>query len=400
MQVALDATDRKLLIGALLLMVAIIAITALVTPPSPAAAPPASSYSPATNGAKAAYLLLGQMGYNIERRTQPLSELPESGEGMVLVLADRLSGISTGEEDSQRLELFLRTGGWLVYTGGGIDDLLSKGSTGLMEFYNATTKTYPVVAVSPLTRGIPAITMDAPYRWKSAEMQYAPLYANGSDAVVVTFPIEKGRVIWWASSTPLTNAGIVLPGNLEFLLNCVGPPANSHVMWDEYYHGDKRTLSSYLAGTPIVWMLLQGALIYFVLILAYGRRSGPIRPAVMESRQSPLEFVETLGALYESAGSAAGAVETEWQRFRFLVGTRLGLPPTASVQKIYDSARERLGWREPGLYETLQLAERSAHNPALNNDEALRIVSSLEQYVGLLELTRMKNEESRTWQSK
>jgi hypothetical protein len=400
MQVAIDRTDRKLLIGALLFMAAIIAVTAVVAPPSPAPAPTASSYSPDADGAKAAYLLLEGMGYRVERWAQPLSELPESGEGTVLVLAERSSGIEVGDVDGEHLANFLRSGGWLVYTGGGISDLLPKTSSQLMEPFNAIAKTYPAVAVSPLTRGVPVITMDAPLRWKSFDLQYAPLYAKGEDAVIVTFPFDKGRVVWWASATPLTNAGIVNEGNLELLLNCLGPSASSRVLWDEYYHGERRTLSSYLAGTPIVWMLLQAALIYVVLILAFGRRSGPIRPAVMESRQSPLEFVETLGSLYESAGAAYGAVETVWQRFRFLVGTRLGLPATASVKQIFESARERLGWREPGLYETLQRAERSAHDPNLKNDEALQIVSSLEQYVGLLELNQMKNEESRTWQSK
>jgi hypothetical protein len=400
MQVALDRSDRKLLIGALLLMIVMVVATALLAPPAPSPSPSASSYSTDSNGAKAAYLLLGELGYHEERWSQPLSELPISGEGMVLVLADRSRGIGIGDVDSERLEQFIRGGGWLVYTGSGINEVLNKGSSELMELFDATTRTYPAVSVSPLTRGATVITMGAPVRWNSPELQYAPLYAQGGNAVVVTYPLDKGRVIWWASSMPLTNAGIELPGNLRLLLNSLGNPESSHVLWDEYYHGERRTLSSYLAGTPIVWMLLQAGLIYFVLILAYGRRSGPVRPAVVESRQSPLEFVETLGALYQSAGSASGAVETVWQRFRFLVGTRLGLPASASVKQIFESARERLGWREPGLYETLQRAERSAHDLHLKNDEALQIVSSLEQYVGLLELNRMQNEEKRTWQSK
>ncbi len=400
MQVALDRSDRKLLIGALLLMIIMVVATALLAPPTPSPSPSASSYSTDSDGAKAAYLLLGELGYHEERWSQPLSELPIAGEGMVLVLADRSRGIDIGDVDSERLEQFIRGGGWLVYTGTGISEVLNKGSSELMELFDATTRTYPAVSVSPLTRGAAVITMGAPVRWNSHELQYAPLYAQGTNAVVVTYPLDKGRVIWWASSMPLTNAGIGLPGNLRLLLNCLRNPESSHVLWDEYYHGERRTLSSYLAGTPIVWMLLQAGLIYFVLILAYGRRSGPVRPAVVESRQSPLEFVETLGALYQSAGSASGAVETVWQRFRFLVGTRLGLPASASVKQIFESARERLGWREPGLYETLQRAERSAHDLHLKNDEALQIVSSLEQYVGLLELNRMQNEEKRTWQSK
>jgi len=205
-------------------------------------------------------------------------------------------------------------------------------------------------------------------------------------------------VIWWASSMPLTNDGIRKTGNLELLLNSLGAPGEEQVLWDEYYHGERRTLTSYLAGTPAPWMLLQAGVIYLFLLLAFGRRTGPIRMPTVESRLSPLEFVETLGALYKTAGAASGAVETVWQRFRYLVCTRLGLPPTVAIRQIFDSARERLSWHEPGLFETLQHAERGARDPSISNHEALMIVESLEHYAGLLHLNRGQPEEKRTWQ--
>jgi len=212
--------------------------------------------------------------------------------------------------------------------------------------------------------------------------------------------VGQGRVIWWASSMPLTNAGITKPGNLSLLLNSLGAPANGLVLWDEYYHGERRGLTGYLAGTPAPWMLLQAGIIYLFLLLAFGRRAGPLRMPTVESRLSPLEFVETLGALYKTAGAASGAVETVWQRFRYLVCTRLGLPPSAAIRQIFESARERLGWHEPGLFETLQRAERGARDPSISNQEALAIVDSLEHYAGLLHLNRGRPEEIKSWQTR
>jgi len=177
-------------------------------------------------------------------------------------------------------------------------------------------------------------------------------------------------------------------------------PAGARILWDEYYHGERRSLTSYLAGTPVAWALLQFGLAYVVLLLAYGRRRGPIRMPVVESRLSPLEFVETLGALYQSASAASGAVATVWQRFRYLAVTRLGLPASATIQQINNSARERLGWREPGLFEALQRADHGANDPALTSRGALQIVESLEHYAGLLELNRTGIEENRTWRNR
>jgi hypothetical protein len=236
--------------------------------------------------------------------------------------------------------------------------------------------------------------------WVGSIENEIPLYARGAEAVVVTYPVGNGRVIWWASSMPLTNGGITKTGNLDLLLNSLGAPGNAPVLWDEYYHGERRGLTGYLAGTPAPWMLLQAAVVYLFLLLAFGRRTGPVRMPVVESRLSPLEFVETLGALYKSAGAASGAVETVWQRFRYLVCSRLGLPPMAPIRQIFESARERLGWHEPGLFETLQRAERGARDPGISNQEALQIVDSLEHYAGLLRLNRGRSEEKRTWQIK
>ncbi len=397
MQIALDRADRKLLIVALVLMVLLVGATAMLAPPAAAPAPSASSFSPGTTGAKATYLLLGELGYQVERWSQPLTELPEPSDGAVLVLADPFAG-TPGSEEHDSLMRFVRRGGRLLFAGEYAVPFLPKAYSSLVKPWEAVERVYPSVAVSPVTRGAPQITMASSVYWSGSVEGEIPLYARESDAVVVTYPVGQGRVIWWASSMPLTNAGITKPGNLSLLLNSLGAPADGPVLWDEYYHGERRTLTSYLAGTPAPWMLLQAGVMYLFLLLAFGRRTGPIRMPTVESRLSPLEFVETLGALYETAGAASGAVETVWQRFRYLVCTRLGLPPSAPIRQIFESARERLGWHEPGLFETLQRAERGARDPSISNQEALQIVDSLEHYSGLLHLNRGRTEEKRTWQ--
>jgi hypothetical protein len=80
--------------------------------------------------------------------------------------------------------------------------------------------------------------------------------------------------------------------------------------------------------------------------------------------------------------------------------TRLGLQRSASVRQMYDSARERLGWTEPGFFEAMQRAERAAQEVSLSSNEALQIVESIEHYASLLELNRSGNEGTLTWRSK
>lgn len=398
MPVSLDRSDRKILIGAAAIMLLLVAATAVLSPPEAAPAPDSSSYSPGPNGAKAAYELLGDLGYSIERWTQSLPELPADARKTVLVLSEPMGGAANYESES--LERFVRRGGRLLFTGSNVHRFLSGGGATLMPPTGAATQSYQAAAVSPITRGVPAITMAATVRWEDDGANAAPIYARDGNVVVAAYKLGDGEVIWWAGTTPLSNTGISAQGNLNLLLNSLGAADGTRVLWDEYYHGERKTLSSYLAGTPVVWALLQGGIICVMLVMAFGRRTGPTRMPVVESRLSPLEFVETLGALYQSAGAASGAVATVWERFRYLVCTRLGLPRTANVRQMYDAARERLGWTEPGFFEAMQTAERASMDVSLSSKDALRIVESIEHYAGLLELNRTGNEGTLTWRSK
>jgi hypothetical protein len=386
MPVSLDTADRKLVIAAIVLLVVMVGVAAVLAPQEQPEGPTGSSYFAAPNGSKAAFLLLQQLGYRVDISTVALADLPDPESGDVLVLAEPAEG-DIGKADREHLAQYMEGGGRVLVTGRiGTLALMEK----MPEAINplaASELEYPAIVPGRLTDGAPTIWMAAETRWRS-EHAAVPLYAAGGNIVAVTYRVGRGEVIWLAGATPLTNSGISQKNNLELLLNCLGPAATTHVMWDEYYHGARPSLSSYMWGTPIAWALAQAGLVYLLLLAGYGRRTGPLRSVIVESRLSPLEFVETLGALYHRAHAASSAVETCWNRFRFLVTRRLGLAPKATTRQISDAVRDRMGWKEPGLYDALTRAERAAYQPDLTDKEALQIVESLEQYVALLQLDR------------
>src|SRR5215471_3299741 len=117
MPTALAPDDRKLLMVAGLIL-AVLTVVALLSSPSNSISSPGfpSSYSAANDGAKAAYLLLGEMGYRAERWTSPPQDLPglipagsqrsgdasSASKGTALVLADPLVPASADERSSLR----------------------------------------------------------------------------------------------------------------------------------------------------------------------------------------------------------------------------------------------------------------------------------------------------------
>ena len=396
MPVSLDPADRRILIlfGGLLLVV--LAIGGFVFPSNSAKGPSfPTTRSSASEGAKAAYLLLTDLGYTVERWALPPTELPQPASDTLLILAEPL--LPASAEEISALNRFVNSGGRVLAIGQEAARMVPQGGQLKVEANEAEWKIYRAVAPSPLTRGADEILMAPGTRWEMKHFGHLAVYAEGSQAAVVTYRVGQGRIIWWAAPTPLTNAGIALSGNLQLFLNSVGPLRGVRVLWDEYYHGERGTLRSYLQKTPVPLGFAQLGVLALALLLTFARRSGPVRPPQVAARLSPLEFVETLGDLYHRGHAGAAAASISVQHFRALLTRRLGLPAGAPIAQLHQAARDRLGWTEPGFYEALQAAERATRQSDIGDEDALRVVQSLEHYAELLQIKRRANKETQEW---
>jgi hypothetical protein len=346
-----------------------------------------TSYSSAGEGALAAYLLLDELGYEVSRSTEPLSSLPtEPDEVRRTFLVVTGPSVAVPRTEGLALRAFLRAGGNVLFAGYGAAELLPEVRLQMTGELGNEWKAVRPQAVSPVTRGVAEIEMPVLQYWRGQNPNQVALFGDDSGSVVVSYPHGGGTVHWWAATTPLTNAGIRRRDNIRLLLNTLGPPGRYRIVWDEYLHGRGGSLWTYLGRTPAPWLALQLGLLLAAVLWTFSRRHGPVREPAAESRLSPLEFVETLGDLYHRAGAANLAVESALRRFRQLLAARLALPQSSSLEALSRGARERLVWREPGLYETLQRAEHLRRDPELDAREALRTVQALDHYLELLRL--------------
>lgn len=389
MQPSLAPGDRKLLIASGLLIAAISTVALLVSPPStsPSLGIP-STYSADSDGAKAAFLLLGEMGYRVERWVRPPQELPEASatsetdvenpSHTSLVLVDPI--IPASAEEKSSLLRFVQQGGQVLVTGAQGNMLAPLLALITSRHIGVEEKTYAAELPAPFTRGAPEITMKSNTRWSARSGYHMRYYGDQDGGTVVVFKIGTGRVVWWADSGPLTNNGLTQASNLMLFLNSVGEPAGRQILWDEYFHGERMGFWSYLGRTPIPWSMAQLGLVLAAALLTFGRRNSPIRPLEKESRLSPLEFVEALGDLYQRKGGAAEALGVAYQRFRYLLLRRIGLPPAALPQEIQREVRERLGWTIPGFSETLQRCEMGVKDRSMTGPRSLHLIQELHDY--------------------
>src|ERR1039458_5188180 len=376
MTIPFDPADRKILLMSACLLV-LLTVVALMVPNAGEERSRGfpSSYDTSKEGAKAAYALLEETGYRVERWTQSPAELPSTAGSTVLIVA--APTVAASSEETIQLRQFVQRGGRVLVTGMPGAALIGASGVEPVPPGSDEWSTFAAEHPAPITRQAPEITMESSVRWVDQVRGQQRYYGNSDGAAVVKFPIGDGEVVWWAGDSPLTNFGITKASNLALFLNSVGLPGPTLVLWDEYFHGVRKGLWQYLGRSPLPWALLQLLLFAILIICTFGRRSGPVRSLARESRLSPLEFVETLGALYERRGEAAGALEIAFSHFRFLLSRRLGMPSTATSADLIRTMQSRPGWTLASFAGTMEQIESALKLKRVAEPKALAWIGEL-----------------------
>jgi hypothetical protein len=388
MPLELSRGDRKVLLIAAAVLVLLIAASLILTSGAEDTSDVPSTYSAGSHGAKAAYMLLESAGYRTARWEQAPAELTNPA-GSTLILAEPEAFAAAGEQAAIRR--FIEAGGRVVATGTFGASFLPGPAAIPDPTEGMTWKRVPSRSPSFITRAAPDITIAPQAYWLAPDA--TPLYGDDKE-LVVTYGAGSGDVIWWAAATPLSNAGLQEPGNLEFLLACAGVSDNRRILWDEYFHGHRRSTAVSAAMGPLRWLCLQIAVLALAALFTYSRRSGPIVLPGSERRLSPLEFVRTLGALYERAGATSVAVDISFRRFRYWLTRRLGMAGNASIDELDRAVRERWSHVDPAFAATLRDCESACADSELTARTALRLNRSLHEYADRLELFGIPRKES------
>lgn len=383
MPLNLASSDRRLFLWVGAIAIPLIVVLAVFSTSEEDNDGPPSSYSTKSGGAKAAYMLLQELGYRVERWEDAPVNLPSPAEGSVLVLA----GPMAPPEPQERAELrnYLDRGGKILICGAFPELYVPQADTDIEFLAPPAPVKYPPRGVTSLTRGGP-IEMSPRAYWRKHSTEFMVHYVDGERPIVVSFKAGRGEVIWWASSFPLTNGGIGASGNLSLFLGSLGEAGKVRILWDEYFHGSRRTLGEYIGETPLKFGALQGLLVFLAVIMTYSRRNGPLRPAHETPRLSPLEFVQTLGNLYRRARAAGEALDVPYSRFRSLVTRRLGLPADAPADTLAAAIHGRLGYRDTELGPLLRRIEASLGRSDLSENQALEMAQKLNLHMRNLKL--------------
>src|SRR5258708_5578395 len=200
MPLNLNQKDRKLFLGAGFIFVLLVATALVFSSADRGQAEYPSSYSSASGGAKAAYQLLSDTGYKVQRWERPLSDLPlGSTKTLTVVLAE--PDEAPTREERERLKTFISQGGQVIATGMFAGRFLPENESAPDILTGMTWKKATSLSPSHITRAAPQIVLAPRAYWQASTPAY-PLYGDGDHTLVVKYPFPRCEVLSWPPPPP------------------------------------------------------------------------------------------------------------------------------------------------------------------------------------------------------
>ena len=382
MSSAVKSRDRWWLwsVGAVVLLLVVAVV--VLAPSSTENDPRPTTYNSGSAGAKAAFLLLQAMGRSTDRWDKPLQDLSTvDAQHTTLVLAEPEFQYTERKDLAAQVQAFLERGGRVLTTDAMGASLLPDG-----DVKHASKTNLELCETVPEGPGELArageVELNETWQWGSDDPRFAADQRCGSDAVVVHYAVSgkdggQGAAVWWASATPLTNAGLKKDGNLRLLLASVGDGRT--VLFDDSLLGAAPSMWDEAKGLPLTWLKWQVVLTVALLLFTYSRRNGPVRAPVSMPRSSPVEFADSMGDLYAKAGATNAATDAARRRLLRVLVREAGLAQATVAEgpeAIADALHARVGGDWMKLSKHLRDAQ-TASQKQISQQSALALVQAL-----------------------
>lgn len=238
---------------------------------------------------------------------------------------------------------------------------------------------------------------DAP----SAEIETSALgapvvhLANREKNILVDVPFGSGRIVYLADPFIVSNAGINLVDNAQTGINVLASRGGT-IAFDEYHQGygtNNNRLFQYFAGTPVVAIFLQIALLAGLILFSQSRRFARALPEDEPNRLSKLEYISAMAELQRRTKAYDLAIENIYTDFRRRAAKLFGADVyTISRGEFAKIIAERAKSSESEIAELLGKCEDIMHGEATNKKEVLQIAGRLREIEEKLGLKRARKQ--------
>lgn len=338
-----------------------------------------SSHASTPFGTRAFYTLLEERGHEVTRLQSPFTDAEELYRIDTLLVIAPPADHNPSAEEFDRLKEWVEAGGVLVI----IDREIK------VDFGEANVETewadYGEEA-RPLqptlyTRGVERVSLSpvASRLTVTGRAGAHPTYHVGDSdsAVLADIAMGEGRIVLLADPFVVANNGISQSDNVALALNLAGGRPGV-IAFDEYHHGygssKPEGVLSYFAGTPVPWMMWQGALIIALVIYTRGRRFARPLPLRRERRTTNLEFVSSMANITRLARASDVAMQNIYSEFRKRLCRYAAAPPATDDAGLASAVARRSKLDAGELKGLLARCEEVARGETVSDAELFEIV--------------------------
>src|SRR5579871_1074394 len=177
MQTGLTAGDRKLLLGAAAVGLALVVGTVAVggDVDQPVQETP-SSYSNGPGGARAAFLWLKDLGYRVEHWEESPAALAQANRGSLLIIA--APTVPPTPAERRAIVQFVQQGGDLLFCGASLNEFFRDAQVS-NQMYGASEQDFHAAFPSALARGAELIRMQPEAFWGKLSPAQIAIYGGG-----------------------------------------------------------------------------------------------------------------------------------------------------------------------------------------------------------------------------
>ena len=249
-----------------------------------------------------------------------------------------------------------------------------------------------VVKKTPANQGDGAAT-DETFNAYAPSAPVLHAIADGRN-MLVDVPYGAGQIVFLSDPYIVANGGISHVDNAQLALNVVAG-RDGVIAFDEYHQGygvNNNRLLQFFAGTPVIPILLQIALLIGLIFFSQSRRFARAVPEPEPNRLSKLEYVSAMAELQQRTKGYDLAIENIYTDFRRRVSRLVGVDAQKTRKdNLAMLITERLPNENPDeLEQLMQRCEDIMHGEATGKKEVLRLTTRLREIEEKLGLQRRK----------
>ena len=243
------------------------------------------------------------------------------------------------------------------------------------------------------------IVKDAPLVTVESDNDYAltaPVAHFNADGrnILVDVPYGAGRIVFLSDPYIVANGGINLVDNARLAVNVVAS-REGIIAFDEYHQGfgtNNNRLIQFFAGTPVIPIFVQIALLVGLIFFSQSRRFARAVPEPEPDRLSKLEYVSAMAELQQRTKGYDLAIENIYTDFRRRVSRLVGVDALKTrKQDLALLIVERLpNENAVELEQLMEKCEDVMHGGKTSKKQVLRLTTRLRELEEKLGLQRRK----------